>query len=64
MNSQHLSEVEIIWVCPVKPAPERMGSGEKKFYSIIIKSITPEVANKAVSHGVAFPQIEYGNESI
>ena len=54
MNSQHLSGVEIIRVCPVKPAPERMGGGEKKFCSIIIKFATPEAANEAVSREVAF----------
>ena len=54
INSQHLPGVEIIRVCPVKPAPERMGGGEKKFCSIIIKFATPEVANEAVSRGVTF----------
>ena len=54
MNSQHLPGVEIIRVCPVKPAPERMGVREKKFYSIIIKFATPEVANEVVSCGVTF----------
>ena len=54
INSQHLPGVEIIWVCPVKPAPERMGGGEKKFCSIIIKFATPKVANEVVSRGVAF----------
>ena len=54
MNSQHLPEVEIIRVCPVKPAPERMGGGEKKFCSIIIKFATPKTANEAVSRGVTF----------
>ena len=46
--------MEIVRVCPVKPAPERMGGGEKKFCSIIIKFTTPDVANEVVSRGVAF----------
>ena len=53
MNSQHLPRVEINWVYSVKPAPERMGVGEKNFYSIIIEFASPEAANKAVSRGVA-----------
>ena len=54
MNSQYLPRVEIIRVCPVKPAPERMGVRGKKFCFIIIKFALLKVANKAVSRRVAF----------
>ena len=54
MNSQHLPGVEFIWVCPVKPAPGRMGRGEKKFCSLIIDFASLEAANEAVSRGVTY----------
>ena len=54
INSQHLSRVKFIWVCPVKPTSGRIGRGEKKFYSLIINFASPKAANKAVSRGVTY----------
>ena len=54
INSQHLPRVEFIQVCPVKPAPGRIGRGEKKFCSLIIDFASPKAANKAVSRGVTY----------
>ena len=54
MNSQHLLRVKFIRVCPVKPAPGRIGRGEKKFYSLIIDFASPKAANEAVSRGVTY----------
>ena len=54
INSQHLSRVEFVRVCLVKPAPERISRGEKKFCSLIIDFASPKAANEAVSRGVAY----------
>ena len=54
INSQHLPGVEFILVCLVKPAPGRIGRGEKKFCSLIINFASPEAANEVISRGVTY----------
>ena len=54
INLLYLPGVKIIWVCPVKPASERMGDGEKKLCSIIIKFTTLKIANKIIFRRVTF----------